>query len=91
MQSSLAAKRPHQATSIVKHGDGAGYRSSLISSISIDEEDFNRTVATASFPQGHLETGVLVETIRDPENRSRAAFLHWKNGKATILHEIRPG
>ena len=29
-----------------------------------------------------------METIRDPENPGRMAFLHWKNGSATIFHSI---
>jgi hypothetical protein len=73
---SLAPKGPHQATSIVKRADGAGRRSTRTSSISMemDKENVNRTVVTGGFPQGHLEAGVLVETIRDPENPSRMAF-----------------
>ena len=31
---------------------------------------------------------MLVETIRDPENPARMAFLKWENGSATIVHSI---
>jgi len=90
-QSYLALKGLHQATSIVKRAEGTDYRSSRGSSISIHEKVCNPTVVTGAFPQGHLDAGELVETIRDPENPNRLAFLHWKNGKAKILYEIRHG
>ena len=89
MQSILAPKGRQQETSIIYGPDGTRYRSSRGSSIGIHEGCRNQTVVTGASPQAHLEAGVLVEIIRDPENPSRMAFLHWKNGKATILHEIR--
>lgn len=91
MKFSQSPKGLHQATSIVKRADRTRYRPSRGSSICISEEGCNQTVVTGAFPQGHLEAGVLVETIRDSEDPSRTTFLHWKNGKATILHEIRHG
>jgi hypothetical protein len=88
-KSSLAPKSPKHATSIIKHAQGTRYRSRRGSSVGIREERRNQTVVTGAFPEGHLEAGELVEIIRDPENPSRATFLHWKNEKGTILHEIR--
>ena len=88
-QSSIGQKGQHQAISIVKRAEGRRPRASRGSSIRNREEDSHQIVVTGAFPQGHLEAGVLVEIIRDPENPSRLAFLHWKNGRATVLHEIR--
>jgi len=88
-QSSIGQKDQHQAISIVKRAEGMHSRPSRGSSIRNREEDSNQIVVTGAFPQGHLEAGVLVEVIRDPENPSRLAFLHWKDGRATVLHEIR--
>lgn len=64
------------------------YRSSKDSSLRIREEGGERIIVTGAFPSGFREPGVLVETIRDPENPARMAFLQWKNGSATIVHSI---
>jgi hypothetical protein len=89
MKFSLTQKGPHQATSIVKRADGTRYGSRRGSSIFIHEEESNQTVVTGAFPQAHREAGVLVETIRDCQNPNRLAFLHWNNGRAKVLHDIR--
>ena len=89
LQSFLAPKDPHEPTSIIKHADGTPDGLSRLDSHFKCEEEFDRIVVTGKFPQGHLDPSVLVETIRDPEDPSLAAFLHWKGGKPTILHEIR--
>jgi hypothetical protein len=52
------------------------------------EEDGRHIIVTGVFPPGHCPLGVLIETVRDPENPARMAFLHWENGSATIVDSI---
>jgi hypothetical protein len=66
----------------------APYRSSKDSSLRNREERGERVIVTGALPPGHHEPGVLVETIRDPENPARMVFLRWENGSATIDHSI---
>ena len=51
-------------------------------------EGGTRIIVTGAFPPFHREPGVLIETIRDPDNPARMAFLRWENGRATILNSI---
>jgi hypothetical protein len=64
------------------------HRSSKDSSLRIREEGGKRIIVTGAFPHGYRKPGVFVETIRDPENPARMAFLQWENGSATIVHSI---
>jgi hypothetical protein len=88
IQSRLPQKGSNLATLNFKHGESTRYRQSRGSSISIHEEAPKYTVVTGAFPPGIYGAEVLVETVRDPENPGRLAFLHWKDGRAEILHEI---
>jgi hypothetical protein len=53
-----------------------------------EERCKQKIVVTGTFRTRQSESGVLVETIRDPENPERLIFLRWENGSATIFHHI---
>src|ERR1700722_8507387 len=89
LQSADSPKSHDQVSSIVTRLHGESDRSSLGSAICIDEEEFVHTVLTGALPQRNLEAGVLMETIRDPENPSKLAFLRWKNENANVVRDIR--
>ncbi len=50
-------------------------------------------VVTGAFPmdENACSRGEFVETIRDPRDPGRLAFLSWNNGSPTIVHEIERG
>ncbi len=50
-------------------------------------------VVTGAFPmdENACSRGEFVETIRDPRDPGRLAFLSWNNGSPTIVHEIEQG
>jgi hypothetical protein len=59
--------------------------------LSIHEESGKKVIVTRAFPQTYLESGVLVETIRDPRHPKRMVFLKWENGNATFVNSIKHG
>jgi len=56
--------------------------------LSIHEEGSKKIIVTGAFPPSHRESGVLVETIRDPQRPGRMAFLRWENGNTTLLNSV---
>jgi hypothetical protein len=80
---------PEEATPVLYLPGGSRYRPSRDSATCIHEErSKQRIVVTGAFPERQNESGVLVETIRDPENPERLLFLVWEKGSATIFHYI---
>ena len=77
-----------ELNTILKPAGFTPYRSSEDSSYYIQENGGKQIIVTGAFPPGYGEPGVLVETIRDPKNPGRMAFLRWENGSAAIVHSI---
>jgi hypothetical protein len=84
---SPCATESRELTSIAKPA-ATPYRSSKDPILRIQEESAKHIIVTGAFPPGYLEPGILVETIRDPENPRLMVFLHWENGSVSTFHSI---
>ncbi|MFY9528454.1 MAG: hypothetical protein WBC04_13465 [Candidatus Acidiferrales bacterium] len=78
-----------EASPLLHLPGGSLYRPTRDSFIDIHKErNKQRIVVTGAFPKRQNESGVLLETIRDPENPERLMFLLWENGSASVFHYI---